>query len=106
MATHTGWRAVVMLVQQSMAVWAVFELRQLIGRQRRIEIVHHGGIGMAARAELNDPGAIFLSIFLRPFFHMRVPQIGSRIATVTTGTRQAATKMNILNNFYTAAPDS
>ena len=48
--------------------------------------MHQRRIGMAARAELNDPGPIFLAIFLRPFLDEVVPDIGGGIATMTTGT--------------------
>ena len=99
MATHARWRAIVVFLEQRPAVRAVLELRQLIGRQRGIEVVHHRRIGMAARAKLNDPGAILLAIFLRPFLDEIVAEIGRRIAAVTTGTRDAATKMNILDDF-------
>ena len=85
MAAHTRRRAVVVFVEQRPTVRAVLELRQLIGRQRRIEVVHLRRIGMAARAKLNDPSAIFLAIFLRPFLDEIVAKIGRGIAAVTTG---------------------
>ena len=42
--------------------------------------MHHLGIGVAARAKLNDPSAIFLAIFLRPFLDKIVTKIGRGIA--------------------------
>ena len=78
---------------------AILELRQLIGRQRRIEVMHHFRIGMAARAKLNDPGPIFLAIFLRPFLDEIVAEIGGGIAAVAAGARDAAPKMNVLDDF-------
>ena len=84
MAADTRRCAIVVHVEQRPAVRAVFKLCQLIGRQRRIEVVHHLGIGVAARAKLNDPGAIFLAIFLRPLLDEIVAKIGRGIAAVTT----------------------
>ena len=43
-----------------MAVRALLEFRELIGRQRRIELVHRRRIGMTTRAKLHDPCAILL----------------------------------------------
>ena len=74
-----------MLFEQRPAVWTVLELRQLIGGQRGIEVMHHLGIGVAARAKLNNPGAIFLPIFLRPFLDEIVAEISRGIAAMTTG---------------------
>ena len=54
---------------------------------------------MSARAELNDPLAILIAIFLRPFLHVVMTEIGGGIAAVTTGARDSATKMNIFDNF-------
>ena len=54
---------------------------------------------MAARTELNDPGAILMPIFLRPFLHEIVAEVGGGIAAVTTGARDAAPKMNVLDDF-------
>ena len=54
---------------------------------------------MAARAKLNDPRPILLTIFLRPFLHEIVTEIRGGIATVAAGTREAASKMNVLDNF-------
>src|SRR5262245_41671493 len=76
MATHTRWRAVVMFFEQYLAVWTVLKLRQLIGRQRRIELMHLRGVGMAPRAKLDDPRPIFLPIFLRPFLDEIVAKVG------------------------------
>ena len=73
-----------MLFEQRPAVWTVLELRQLIGGQRGTEVMHHLGIGVAARAKLNDPSAIFLAIFLRPFLDKIVAEIGRGIAAMTT----------------------
>ena len=86
-----------MHVEKLVPMRAVFELRELIGRQRGIELVHDGRIGMAARAKLHDPGAILVATFLRPFLHEIVTEIGGRIAAVTTGTGETAPKMNILD---------
>ena len=97
-ATHAGGRPIVVLIEQPLAVRTVLEFRQLIGRQRGIELVHQGRIGMAARAELHNPGAILFAIFLRPFLDVIMAEIGGRIAAVTTGTGDAATKMNILDD--------
>jgi hypothetical protein len=41
---------------------------------------------MAARTELNNPRAILIAIFLRPFLDMIMTEIGGGISTVTTGT--------------------
>ena len=65
---------------------AVLEFRQLIGRQRRVEVVHDGRIGVTTRAKLHDPGTIFLSIFLWPLFDESVSHLGSGIAAMTTST--------------------
>ena len=46
--------------------------------------MHDLGIGMAARTKLNDPGSIFLAIFLRPFLDEIVAKIRGGIATVAT----------------------
>ena len=78
---------------------ALLELCQLIGRQRGIELMHERRIGMATCAELNDPLPILLAIFLRPFLHVSMTEIGRGIAPVTTGTRDPPTKMNIFDNF-------
>src|SRR6266542_2716739 len=99
MATHAGWRAVVVFLQQRPAMGAVFELRQLIGRQRGIELMHHRRIGMATCAELNDPRSIFLAIFLWPFLDEIVPKISGGIATMTARARHSASKMNVLHHF-------
>ncbi len=99
MATHARWRAVVVFLKQCPPMRAVLELRQLIGRQRWIELVHFGRIGMAARAKLNDPRAILLSIFLGPFFHMIVTEISGGIASVTARARNATSKMDVLHDF-------
>src|SRR4030095_12430450 len=40
MATPTRWSAIVVFFEQCPAVRAVLELRQLIGRERRIELMH------------------------------------------------------------------
>jgi hypothetical protein len=85
MAADTRRRAIVVFVEQRPAVRAVLKLCKLIGRQRGIEVVHHLGIGVAARAKLNDPGAIFLAIFLRPFLDKIVAKIRRGITAVTTG---------------------
>ncbi len=87
-----------MFHQQRLAMRAVLELRQLIGGQRRIELMHEGWIGMAARAELNDPLAILLAILFRPFLDESVTEISGGIAAVATGTRESATEMNVLDN--------
>ena len=84
MAAHTRRCAVVVFVEQRPAVRAVLKLCKLIGRQRGIEVMHHLGIGMATRAKLNDPGAVFLAIFLRPFLDKIVAEIGRGIAAMTT----------------------
>jgi hypothetical protein len=47
--------------------------------------MHDRWIGMTSRAKLNDPGAIFLAIFLRPFLDKIVAKIGRGIAAMTTG---------------------
>ena len=99
MTAHARWRAIIVKIEKHMAVRTFFEFRELIRRQRRIELVHFGGIGMAARTEENDPRAIFLPIFLGPFFHMIMPEISRGIAAMTTGTRNAAPKMNVLHHF-------
>jgi hypothetical protein len=99
-ATHARRRAIVVFLEQRPAMRAVLELRQLIGRQRGIELMHHGRIRMAARTELNDPRAILIAIFLRPFLHVIMTEIGGGIAAVTPGTRESAPKMNILDNFF------
>ena len=61
--------------------------------------MHHLGIGVATRAELNDPSTIFLAIFLRPFLDKTVAEIGRGIAAVTTSAGDAAAKMNVLDDF-------
>ena len=61
--------------------------------------MHDSRIGMAARAKLNDPSPIFLAMLLRPFLHEIVTEISRGIAPVTTGTRYATPKMNVLNDF-------
>jgi hypothetical protein len=61
--------------------------------------MHFGGIRMAAGAKLNDPSSIFLAIFFWPFLNEIVTEIGSGIATVTAGTGEARTKMNVLDDF-------
>ena len=78
---------------------AYLELRQLIGWQRWIELVHFGRIRMATRTELNDPRAIFLAIFLRPFLDMIMTKIGRRIAPMTAGARNTTSKMNVFDDF-------
>ena len=88
-----------MLFEQRPAMWTVLEFRQLIGGQRGIEVMHHLGIGVAARAKLDHPCAIFLAIFLRPFLDKIVAKIGRGIAAVTTGAREAPPKMNVVDDF-------
>ena len=61
--------------------------------------MHHLGIRMAARAKLNDPGTIFLAIFLRPFLDKIVAKISRGITAVTTGAGDAAPEMNVLDDF-------
>ena len=85
MTTHARWRTVVVFVEQRPAVRAILELGQLIGWQRRVELVHNFRVGMAASAKLNNPSAIFLAIFLRPFLDKIVAKIGRGITAVTTG---------------------
>ena len=99
MATHTRWSAIVMFVDQYPAMRTVLEFRQLIGRQRRIEVVHLRWIGMAPRTEFENPRPIFLAIFLRPFLHEIVTEIGCGIAAMTTRARDPAAKMNVLDYF-------
>src|SRR5450755_3417106 len=99
MAAHALRGAAVMFLKKCPPMRTLLELRQLIGRQRGVELVHERGIGMAARAELHDPLAILLAILLRPFFHVGMTEIGGGIAAVTTGTRDSATKMNIFDDF-------
>ena len=65
---------------------AILELRQLIGRQRRIEVMHDFRVGMAARTKLHNPGSIFLPVFLWPLLDEIVAKIRGGIATVAAGT--------------------
>ena len=44
--------------------------------------MHFGGIGMATRAEFDDPSSIFLAIFFWPFLDEIVTEIGRGIATI------------------------
>ena len=97
--THARWRAIVVFFEQGASMRTILELRQLIGRQRRIELVHLCRIGMASRTEFDNPCPIFLAIFLRPFLDEIVAKIGRRIAAVTTGAREAAPKMDVLHDF-------
>src|SRR4029077_21165581 len=85
--------------KQPPAMRAMLELRQLIGRQRRIEVMHDFRVGMAARTKLHNPGSIFLPIFLWPLLDEIVAKIRGGIATVAASTREAASKMNVLDNF-------
>ena len=55
---------------------------------------------MATGAELHDPGSVLLSVFLWPFFDVRVPEIGCWIAPMTTSTGEAVSKMHILDDFF------
>ena len=87
-----------MFHEQQLAVGAVLELGQLIGRQPRIELVHESRIGMTARAKLDDPGAILVATLLGPFFDELVPDVGGWIATMATGTGEAAAEMNVLDH--------
>ena len=98
MAAHALRSAVVMFHEQQLAVGAVLEFGQLIGRQPRIELVHESRIGMTARAKLDDPGAILVAALLGPFFDELVPDVGGWIATMTTGTGEAAAEMNVLDH--------
>ena len=97
--THARGCSIVVLVQQTMTMRALFEFRQLVGREGRVEFMHYRGIGMAARTKLNHPRAILIAIFLRPFLHVSVTKIGGGIAPVTTGARDASPKVNILDDF-------
>jgi hypothetical protein len=83
--THTGRRTIVVFLQQRSAVRTILELGQLIGRQRRVEVMHPRGIRVTSRAELNHPGAVLLPIFLRPLLDEIVPKIRARIAPMTAG---------------------
>ena len=58
--------------------------------------MHFRGVRVTPGTELNDPGAVFLPIFFRPFFHVIVAEIRGRIATVTSGAGNAPSEMNVL----------
>ena len=98
MATDTLRSTRVFDLEQPLAVRTVLELRQLISGQRGIEVLHEARIRMAARAERRDPVAIFISASARPFLDegMLKFRIGG-IAPMTTGTRKAASEMNIVH---------
>ena len=100
MATDALRGAAVVFLQQSPAMRTVLELRQLVGGQRGIELVHESRVGMATGAELNDPFALGLAIAFRPFFDHSMPEISGRIAAVASGTGESATEMNVLHNFF------
>jgi hypothetical protein len=100
MATHARRRAIVVFLKQCSAMRTLLEFRQLISGQRRIELMHHGRVGMAARAEFNDPCPVLLSIFLWPFLDESMSHLGSGIAAMTTGARNAAPKMNVLDDLF------
>lgn len=62
--------------------------------------MHFGGIRMATGTKLNNPSSIFLAIFFWPLLDEIVTKIGRGIATVTTGTGEAAPEMNVLDDFF------
>ncbi len=95
---HALRRPAVMFLEQGPAVRTLLELRKLIGGQGRVEVVHIGGIGMAARAEGRDPFAIRRAILFRPFLYVGMTEIGCRIAAVTTSARNAPAEMHIFHH--------
>ena len=99
-ATHARRRTIVVKIEQSMAVRTGFEFRELVGWQCRIEVVHLGRIRMTTRAKRDDPGAIFVAIFLRPFLDEIVSEICGGVAAMTTGAGNAETEMHVVNNLF------
>jgi hypothetical protein len=99
MAADTRRGAIIVKIEKSMAVRAGLEFRELVCWQRRIKVVHFRRIGVAARAELDDPRPILVPIFLGPLFDLVVTQIGGGIAAVASGAGKALTKMNIFHQF-------
>ena len=53
---------------------------------------------MTACAKLDDPGAILVPTFLGPFLDELVSDVGGWIATMATGTGEAAAGMNVLDH--------
>jgi hypothetical protein len=62
--------------------------------------MHHGRIGMATGAKLNDPSAILVPVTLRPLLYESVTHVGGWIAAVTSGTGESAAKMNVVYNLF------
>jgi len=84
--------------KEPLAVWTVFEFRQLISGQRRIEILHEAGIRMATRTEKRNPIAIFVAASARPFLDKRMLELRiGRIAAMATRAGKAASEMNIVH---------
>src|SRR5262245_23643511 len=85
-ATDTLRSTRVFSFKEPLAMRTVFELRQLIGGQRGIEILHEAGVRMAARAERRDPIAIFVPASAGPFLNegMLELRIGG-VAPMATG---------------------
>src|SRR6478672_4092725 len=97
-AAHALRGAAVMFVEQGVPVWTLLEFRELVRRQRRVEVVHVSRIGMATRAEGHDPFTVLGAIFLRPFLDMGVSELGRRIAAVATGAGNSASEMHVFDD--------
>jgi len=98
MTTHTIRRTRVFGLEQQLAVGAVLVLHQLIGGQGGIKPVHERRVGMAAGAERKHPTTIFVTATAGPFLDKGMFKfVAGGIATVAAGTRQSATKMNIID---------
>ena len=87
MTTQTIGRSRVFRIDQQLAVGAFPEFRELIRRQRGIEAIHQRWIGMAACAERQNPGAIFVAGSPRPLLDVGVLKlVTGGITTMTPGT--------------------
>src|SRR2546429_173903 len=98
MATQAVRGTRVFGLQQQLAVRAFLVLRQLVGGQSGIKLVHERRIGMAAGAERKNPATVLVTARARPFLDKRMFElVTGRITTMATGAGQPATKMNIIH---------
>src|SRR6266702_3178096 len=98
MATQAIRSARVLGLEQQLSVRAVFVLRQLVGGQGGIKLVHERRVGMAAGAERNNPPAILVTASAGPFLDKGMFElVVGRIPAVATGTGESATKMDVIN---------
>src|SRR5213594_4305725 len=97
MATQAIRSARVFCHKQQLAVRTVLVFRELVGGQGGIKPVHERRVRMAAGAERNNPTAILVTASTGPFLYKGMFElVVGRVTAVATGTRQSATKMNII----------